>query len=407
MLRDTDVLVLGAGPAGAATALQLARAGFAVTLADKKAFPRHKPCGEFFSPECVPYLAELGLGDTFEALGAWRVRGMRLSTTGVATSGHFRQLKDRAPHGDTGFGVRREVFDHHLVRAAERAGVTFLPRHGFAGLCRGDDGRIDGAMLRTPDGGEHVVRARHVVGADGVHSPVARALGVQRPVRWLDQMALVAHFRGVPPSDRADVHLVHRGFFAATTVDEGLYSVNLVLPRPALKQRGPGDWDTFVQDHLQAEPALVERLRGAERVTPWRGTGPFAFTTTAQTRPGLALVGDAAGYVDPLTGEGIYFALFGARAVATALEQALHTPAHEAAAMAGYRRARRRELAPRLFAARCLQRGLRHPWLVRTAVAALQRWPALADLVVTMTGDTIHPRELWRPSFWRAFGASA
>lgn len=407
MRTDTDVLVIGAGPAGSATALQLARAGFAVTLADKKAFPRHKPCGEFLSPECVPYLDALGLGDVFERLGAWRVHGMRLSAAGAETQGRFRQLLDRPSHGGTGFGVQRTRFDHHLVQQAEAAGVRFLPRHEFAELCRDADGTVLGAELRTPDGSTNRVIARHVVGADGVHSRVARALGVQRPLRWLDQMALVAHYRGVPAAPLADVHLLRGGFFAATTVDEGLYSVNLVLPRTALRTRMDEDWDAFVLRHLASAPALRERLQRSERHTPWRGTGPFAHTTTAQTLPGIALVGDAAGYVDPLTGEGIYFALFGARAVAGAIEQALHVPARATAAMASYRRERQRELAPRLCAARWLQRGLRHPWLVRTLVAALRRWPSLADLVVTMTGDTIHPRDLWRPSFWRSFGASA
>ncbi len=407
MRTDCDVLVVGAGPAGSTTALQLARAGFAVTLADQKAFPRHKPCGEFLSPQCVPYLAELGLGDTFRDLGAHVVRGMRLSTRGAATAGTFRQLPDRPPHGRHGFGIRRDRFDHHLVQAAERAGVRCLARHAFAGLCRERDGAVCGAALVTPDGGTTHLRARFVVGADGVHSRIARELGVQRPLRWLQQMALVAHFRGVPVADAADVHLLRGGFCAATTVDDGLYSVNLVLPKAALREHAAGDWDAFVHHHLGDAPELRSRLQRGERTTPWRGCGPFAHTTTSAVAPGVALVGDAAGYVDPLTGEGIYFALFGARSLATALAAALHDPAHTEAAMAGYCRERRAELAPRLFAARLLQRGLRHPLLVRSFVRLLRIWPSLADLVVTMTGDTIHPRELWRPSFWRAFGASA
>lgn len=407
MATDCDVLVLGAGPAGSATAIALANAGFEVLLVDKKTFPRHKPCGEFLSPQCVPFLDELGLPDLLDRLGAARVAGMRLSTSGADSLGAFRQLPDRPRHGSTGFGVRREVFDHALVQHATARGATFLPGHEFVALARSPEGRVQGALLRTPDGGSRSVRCRHVVAADGVHSPVARELDVQRPIRWLQQMALVAHYRGVQRSPHAQVHLLPGGFYAATTVDDGIYSANLVLPKSSLRQRPEGDWDAFVQRHLASAPELQARLRGAQRLAPWRGTGPMAFTTRRQALPGVVLVGDAAGYVDPLTGEGIYFALFTARAAAAAVVSSLHAPAAAAGARRRYERERAGELGPRLFAARLLQRGLRHPWLVRTFVRTLRRWPRLADLVVTMSGDTIHPRELWRPAFWRAFGASA
>lgn len=398
---QTDVLILGAGPAGSALARQLADAGFAVALADQKAFPRAKPCGEFLSPECHPYLAELGLSDLCAALGAHDVDGMRLFGAGHMALGRFRTTPARARR--PGVGVRRDRFDHALVRAAEAAGATFLPRHEFVALARGRDGAVTGAELRTPDGARLACRARFVVGADGVHSRVARALDLQRPVRWLDQFALVNHFDGVPPLPTAEVHLLRGGFFAATTVDGGVFGVNLVLPRHALAARRGASWDEFFADWLARAPGLAQRLVGARRLAAWRGTGPFAFTTRRQAVPGAALVGDAAGYVDPLTGEGIYFALFGARALGEALAAAFAEPLRAAAALRGYERARAREIGPRLAVARALQRGLRHPWLIATFVRALGRWPLLADLVVTLSGDTAHPRELWRPAFWRAF----
>ncbi|MCU0864701.1 MAG: NAD(P)/FAD-dependent oxidoreductase [Planctomycetes bacterium] len=397
-----DVLVIGAGPAGSALALQLAQAGFTVTMVDRREFPRHKPCGEFLSPQCVPYLQQLGLGGMLDELGAHHVEGMQLSGYGASTGGRFRQLPDRAAIGRHGFGIRREVFDHRLVQAAIAAGVEFLPRHDFVELTR-TDAVVDGARFRDAQGQPVARRARQVVGADGVHSRVAKALGVQRRLDWLDQFALVAHFEGVAPGPVADVQLLPGGFFAATTVDQGLYSLNLVLPRRALRERTAADWDQFVQQHAAGSPAIAARLQGARRLQPWRGIGPFGFRTTTATVPGCALVGDAAGYVDPMTGEGIYFALFGARALGDAITAALHEPGTAPAAMARYRRARARELGPRLQASKLLQRAIRHPWLVRTFLRSLQRWPRWTDLLVTLTGDTIHPRELVKPSFWRAW----
>ena len=116
---QADVLILGAGPAGSALARQLAGEGFSVVIADKKAFPRQKPCGEFLSPECLPYLAELGLGGMLEELGAQRVLGMRLSGYGRTADGSFRQLDDRPGHGRSGYGIRRERFDTAIHRAIE------------------------------------------------------------------------------------------------------------------------------------------------------------------------------------------------------------------------------------------------------------------------------------------------
>ena len=406
MTDGCDVLVLGAGPAGSATAIALARRGFAVALADRKAFPRGKPCGEFLSPECVPYLDALGEGELLARVGAWPVTGMRLSAAGAISHGRFRALGGCA-HGRAGFGIRRERFDLELVHAAARAGATFLPRHEFVALQRSPDGCVTGATLRDPDGAERAIACRFVVGADGVHSRVARALGVQRAVPWLQQFAVTAHFAGVTPRSSAAVHLFPRGFFAATTVDEGLFSVNVVLPKAELRADATHDHDALLQRKLADAPDLRAALANALRTTPWRGIGPFAHEVTSPVSPGALLVGDAAGYCDPLTGEGIYFALFGAKAAADALADALDQPDRAEDAMRDYRAARRREIQPRIGASRWLQRGLRHPWAIRGIVGALARWPRLADLVVTMSGDTIHPRDLLRPGFWRAFRASA
>lgn len=402
-----DVLVVGAGPAGSALARQLAGTGLDVVVVDRAAFPRDKPCGEFLSPQCQPLLEDLGLGDLLAGLGAHRVDAMHLHHGRRAAHGGFRAIDGtRAPaHG---FGVRRAAFDHALLRAAERAGARFLARQELVALVRDANGRVCGASLRAV--GEpgtapvRTIHARYVVGADGVRSRTAAALGVQRQTRWLDQVALVAHFDGVAPRGNAEVHLLRGGFFAATSVEDGSFGVNLVLPRRRLRERGPASsWDAFVAGYLEAAPSFAERLRGARRRAPWRGCGPFAFHTRTQTVPGAALVGDAAGYVDPLTGEGIYFALFGAASLGRALRAAFDRSASEAKVMADYRRERARELGPRLGTARLLQRGLRSPTVVRGVVSLLRRWPGLCDLVVTLSGDTVHPRQLWRPSFWRAF----
>src|SRR5689334_6654284 len=119
-------------------------------LADKKAFPRPKPCGEFLSPACAPYLRDLGVADELAAAGMVRVSGMRLHGHGARALGRFRPVA----HGQLthGFGVRREVFDHLLLRRAAAAGARILERTAFAGVLRAPDGAVNGALLRAADG---------------------------------------------------------------------------------------------------------------------------------------------------------------------------------------------------------------------------------------------------------------
>ena len=133
---------------------------------------------------------------------------------------------------------------------------------------------------------------------------------------------------------------------------------------------------------------------------------------TASTRrpfgPGVALVGDACGFVDPLTGEGMFFAMRGASLLAPAIDECLRDPRREAQALGRYARARRFEFGPRYAMARLLQRGLRRPGIPERVIGALDRAPGLCDLVLGLTGDYVPPSGLASPGVWRsAFGAGA
>jgi len=404
---QTDVLIIGAGPAGSTTATHLAQRGFRVFLADQKTFPRDKPCGEFLSPQCLPYLQKTGADTLLNSLSPHLVRGMHLHYGDRRALGRLLQIGDKPGWSNTGYGIRRSSFDHALVNGAIAAGVHFLPGHACRGPQRHANGKVTGVDLIAPDGHIVSIQARWVVAADGVRSTLARALALSRPVRWLERLALVGHFTGVACSPYAEAHLVPGGFFAATSVEQGGFSVNLVLDKARWCNRETSDWDTFLGSYADSHaPSFAMRLRGSTRVSPWRGCGPFAHKTRATVVPGMALVGDAAGYVDPLTGEGIYSALCGAYYLSVAIADHLDDPTAAKALLPGYLTARRRELYPRMQASLWLQRLLRFPSITGLFMAAAARWPAIADLVVTLAGDTIHPRDLTKPSFWHAFRAS-
>jgi 2-polyprenyl-6-methoxyphenol hydroxylase-like FAD-dependent oxidoreductase len=352
------------------------------------------------SPEALPILRELGLLDDVRALGARELRGLRIHRPGLSASGRYVSVGRAAATFDHGFGVRREVFDQVLLQAAlATGGVEHLEGWRAERLLRGPDGEVLGLVAGQPHGEERTLRASFTIGADGLRSRVAEQLGVRRPRAWLDRLALVTRYRASSPGDQAEAYLLDDGFFALAPVDAGLISLNLVVDRAAYRAAGLGPQE-YLASRIAALPPLQERLRTAVRVDPVRGIGPLSHNTVQQAFDGAALVGDAGGYVDPITGEGIFLALRGAELLAAPLAAALHAGRSDRAALRPYLQGRRRDLRPRELFGLALQRGLRHPVLVDTALRLLAARPSLADVLVSVTGDYVPLRELARPTLW-------
>lgn len=395
-----DVLVVGAGPAGAHLALRLARAGRRVVLLDAQRFPRRKPCGEFLSPACVPLLEELGLLDDLLAAGAVRVAGMRLAAGGASAHGRYARLGPFRPAQGFGLGVRREVLDTQAVAAAEReADLRLLTGWRVHEVLVDLAGRARGVRAADPEGRVHELFARFVVGADGVRGRVAASLGWRAPRPEGPRFALVARFAHTRPDDEAEVHVTGRDYFAACPLDGGGFTVNLVIDRGDVPGRGEG-LERFFLERVAGAPGLARRLAAAELVEPIAVTGPLSSRTLRTTGPGAALVGDACGFVDPLTGEGLYFAMQGAKLLAASLEDALSDRVDEARALRAYERARALEIRPRQVLARWLQAGLRREGLPERVVGALGRHPGLLRLALGLTGDYVPPRGMLSPALW-------
>jgi flavin-dependent dehydrogenase len=370
---NTDVIVVGAGPAGASLAMRLARAGVQVALLDRAAFPRFKPCGEFLSPRCHPLLDELGVTAGFAELEPATVRGMELFGFGHRARGCYS--------GRPGSGLRRERLDALLAHAAAvRHGVEFLPEHTVTGLLRDGRGQVTGVSVQPRRGPAFMLRAAFTIGADGLRSRIANDLGALRRRRGLDRVALVTRYRDVCDSTGGELHVFQGGYFAAAPVDGGLWSLNLVVPRTVLRRhRGP--LDLFFSDCLR-RANLGERLAAARRVDPIRGVGPMGWSARRVVFDGAALLGDAAGFVDPISGDGVYHALHGAALLAPVLVAALQGGNHSRAALGAYAAAHRRVLAPRLGLCRALATVAWNPWLARAVLAVIERVPTLAQRLI-------------------------
>ena len=394
---DADVIVVGAGPAGSACATHLARGGIRVLLLDRASFPREKICSEFMSPEAARLLDRLGVLSDLEAAGAHPLAGtIVVAARGAQLSGLFGQA-GYAPFRETGLSLPRRLLDARLVRAAREAGAEVRERVSVTELLY-DGGAVGGVVARDAEGAVRPLRARLTVGADGLRSLVARRLGGRSHGR-LRRVAFVGHVAGVSGlGHSAEMHVGPEGYVGLNPLGGGVANVALVVPR-ARAEAARGRAEPFFFDALEGFPGVRGRVPRTGLVREVLATGPFDAWSSRVTAPGALLAGDAADFFDPFTGEGIHAALRGAELAAAAIEEALVRPGREAAALAGYRRARRRAFAGKWAVERLIGYTMLAPRLFDRAVARLGRRGRMAHTLIGVTGDFVPAREVLNPLF--------
>jgi flavin-dependent dehydrogenase len=392
--RSLDVLVAGAGPAGSAVAILLARAGARVALIDRAEFPRPKPCADYLSPEAGRVLTRLGVLDALESEQPARLAGMRVvSPDGTSFAGRFAGLRAFRPFSDHGLALPRERLDHVLAAGAERAGARFHQRIRLESLERTAHGRIR-AVGRGPRG-TVAFHAPLVVGADGLHSRVAGWMGVARSgaPRRVALVAHVANVRGM--SDLGEMHVARDAYVGLADVGRGLTNVAAVADVDALP---PGTAEQRWMALVQRFPAVRGRLTGSERIGAVRAAGPFARSTTRATGDGVLLVGDAADFYDPFTGEGIFAALHGAELAAARIQSALAAGRCDRAHLRAYDRDRRRAFGGKWRLERLIGLAVRTPVLLNHVARRLAVRPRLADLLVGAAGDFVPAGRVLNPA---------
>jgi 2-polyprenyl-6-methoxyphenol hydroxylase-like FAD-dependent oxidoreductase len=368
-----DVLVAGGGPVGLATAIGCAQAGLSVAVAEPRAAPVDKACGEGVMPAAVRRLAALGVTPD-----GYPLRGIRYLDGRHRADAPFRAA--------SGLGVRRTVLHAALAERAAALGIAVLPVR--VTTFDQHPGHVTAAGLE----------ARYLVAADGLHSVIRRTLergaaaaeaqgaGTQdAAARETGDRGSVAryglrrHYQVAPWTDLVEVHWADQSEAYVTPVSADVVGIGLLFSRPARPAAGAGEsapgegTDDAFGARLSAFPALLGRLSGVAPASQVRGAGPMRQDVRRRVYGRVLLVGDASGYLDALTGEGIGVGLAQAAALTACLA---------AGRPAGYERAWRRVSRPawRLTAGLLWSRS--QPLLAPRIVPAAQRLPWVFSALV-------------------------
>lgn len=359
--------------AGCATALGLAARGRDVVLVDRASFPREKACGEGLMPHGLAALGALGL-----SVPGRPFHGIAYAVGPVRARGRF-------PDGLSGRGVRRRDLDAALIGACEASDrVTVQTGVKVRGVAGGP-----GAMQVKTSAG--TLRCRAVVGADGLHSPVRSWLGLDVPVRGRPRYGARRHFRlapGVSEGDHVEVHVLeHRGLeLYLTPTAEGELNVALLLEKSEMVGL-KGDVAAGVDACIAACPAVAEKLVGAEPISEALAIGPLRRDALRGATDGAILVGDAAGFLDAITGEGMSLTLIEAAIGAEVLADGLERGDVSGRSLAAYDTRRHARAAQLTRLTRLILWGIRHRRLARHVVGNLGRHPELFQRVLAVNVD--------------------
>jgi menaquinone-9 beta-reductase len=360
-MKHFDVAIIGAGPAGSSAAIQLATKGYSVALLDKEQFPREKLCGDFLNPVNWPLLRELKVERAVLARPHEKVSIFRFTSF----SGEEAEIPLPAGRDGAvvGLGLRRFDLDHVLLERANSLGVTVL------------DGWKPKELERQPDGwmlkaDKSLLGARVLIGADGRNSWVAHHLGLADPAA-MQGRSVGFQFRlkcANRSTGKIEIHLFPGGYAGVVGLDGDTVTLGLAIEKHRLLDGRPEQ--SLLESILPQNPWLKEILRSGS-VSEMRSTYPIYFSPRRTYGDGVLLVGDAARVNEPVTGEGIYFALKSGVFAAKTVDEGFQMSDFSAARLRSY------------------EGNCRSAFRARRAINALIRWliyrPALLSRVIRLS----------------------
>ncbi|MGI9628047.1 MAG: NAD(P)/FAD-dependent oxidoreductase [Longimicrobiales bacterium] len=388
-----DVLVIGAGPSGSALSLRLARRGWRVTVIDRARFPRPKPCGEFISPGAVRALARLGFPPGSFAESAAQLRGWSLQVGDRSVSAEFSG-------NGRGFSLPRSTFDHRLLAQARAAGAQVHTGTRFVRCSHWAGDGDPGVEVRSARG-LMTLRPRVLVGAGGLRCPVAAQLDVSKRPARIKKVSLTSRVRGVglrPDMGRLFVRGDLTIGLAPSDPAGDEWNATVVVPSAVYGRRIARGAVGFFHESLARAGVMTGGTTYESDNHPEPGlwaSGPFDRPTATFHKGRIVLVGDAGGYFDPFTGQGIYQALRSAEVLGAELSRALSGAATYQQAFESYGRIVERERSATTRVQRAVEWALsegRQDLVMRGLARTPGRYGEILD--VTTDTDTLWKRAI-------------
>lgn len=395
-MRSVDVIVIGAGPAGCATAVFLARQGRQVVLLDRAFFPRDKVCGEFISPAADAILDRIGVLSRIEEGGTMRLDGVAISAYGGP-----ERLIPYPSHPDfpgrvSSLSVERLGLDRMLVERAAEVGVDVRQGHQVTDFILEGD-RVVGVKGKVSNGKGFELRATVVVDAGGRNAVSLRKFRLKVEQGKGNRIALAAHWDNVHfPDDYCYMHVSRPGYTGMSPTEGGGGNVVLVVDPSVVDSNR---MDAAYREIVLSNPRRRKLLDGAVPRENVRAVGSLSFRVNPPPVGGLLLVGDAMGFIDPFTGEGIYLALRSAEMAAGCIHSALDSGNVARTALMPYETERNREFHLKFILCRVLQVLIYNKRLCRGTVSLLGKRPDLAADLVGVIGDYVDPKKVVSPGF--------
>lgn len=372
IIMYNKIIIIGGGLAGLTAALHLSKEGFSVLVIEKKAYPQHKVCGEYVSDEVQTYLQYLGAD--IKSIQPNHVDRFRL----YAPSGTF--IEALLPLG--GFGMRRYTLDHHLYEKALAAGVDFWLNTKVEQVHFRED-HFEVYAQRQP-----AVKAKVVLGSFGKRSTLDKALSrpfFQQPADYLGvKFYLKADF----PSNLVSLYNFAGGYGGAVEVEDSTVDIAYLTRHDQVK--ACGGLQPFEEKVIWQNPAFKTLLTESERLKPTLTISNISFRPKRQIQDHILMLGDAAGMIPPLAGNGMAMAIHAGKLASESVTDFLKQRSSRRQMEQQYQKAWNRHFAYRLYWGRRLHRFMGKPGLSEFSVRALQRMPFLLPAIVRQThGEVI------------------